>query len=388
VSRQLEDTVAMLRGIEEIEQHLEVGRPAILQYESGDPENDRFRTVLRGWRRGDYLLIEYAADADLRKGQGCVLRFLAEGKACAFDSTIVDFGSGQFYPFIRISWPSAINYVSVRKHERIPVQVPCKVTMESGEAEGEILDLSSGGCRLYMQERLERGAELKLHFTLPDGSRIHDLAATVQNQAERHSGALMGCKFSDAAGKLTNDIAIYVSTTLERMRAGDYQDHNRVIVIDHNPEGLTALQEQLQSMGIEVVPAPSLVDGVFRIRLSIPSAVLVNQELPELSGCEVCRILKGTPRFESLPVLVYGGNDPALEEKVTGAKGSAYFPSLDDVRAIAGAVAKCLPNADAEQPESQAHSDAARAPEEDAGPQSDGEAPITPESVAEHKPEA
>jgi len=70
-----------------------------------------------------------------------------------------------------LSAATALLRREVRRSFRVPVQAPVQVALSGGDQiEGIMLDLSQTGMDLLAAQPLERGAQIGLRFTLPDGS--------------------------------------------------------------------------------------------------------------------------------------------------------------------------------------------------------------------------
>ncbi|HEY2028564.1 MAG TPA: response regulator [Myxococcales bacterium] len=78
----------------------------------------------------------------------------------------------------------------------------------------------------------------------------------------------------------------------------------RVLLIDDEPDIVRVLDFALQQAGFDVDSAPDAATGLLRIREQQPDAVLLDLMLPDLSGTEVCRQLKSSPKTRSLPVIM------------------------------------------------------------------------------------
>lgn len=78
----------------------------------------------------------------------------------------------------------------------------------------------------------------------------------------------------------------------------------RVLLIDDEPDIVRVLDFALQQAGFDVDSASDAATGLLRIREQQPDAVLLDLMLPDLSGTEVCRQLKSSPKTANLPVIM------------------------------------------------------------------------------------
>lgn len=100
----------------------------------------------------------------------------------------------------------------------------------------------------------------------------------------------------------------------------------RILNVDDNAGGLYAKSRILRRAGFEVIDALSGEDALRLVGESSPSLVLLDVQLPDISGIEVCRRIKGTPGSERLPVLhisaTYG---PENAEAISAESGADIF---------------------------------------------------------------
>jgi DNA-binding response OmpR family regulator len=99
----------------------------------------------------------------------------------------------------------------------------------------------------------------------------------------------------------------------------------KVMVVDDTPANLHLLEEILEAQGYEV---RSFARGRLALRsaqLEAPDLFLLDVNMPELDGYEVCRQLKAIPRLCDIPVIFISALD-ATEDKVKGfAAGGADY---------------------------------------------------------------
>jgi diguanylate cyclase (GGDEF)-like protein len=90
----------------------------------------------------------------------------------------------------------------------------------------------------------------------------------------------------------------------ERMMATRRPERSRVLVVDDDPEAITALTHALSSDHIEVVglsDSHGLMEALSEHR---PDLLLLDVQMPGPSGFDLCRILRSMPEWQELPVLL------------------------------------------------------------------------------------
>ena len=205
-----------------IEESLVVGGGVVFQPEPGRQDGPRHKSNVRGWRKNTYIIIDRPLVKNrllpVAPGQPCVVRLIEKGMACAFACAVLECNSSSQYPEIRLTWPEIVKAVAVRKHERVEVRIPCTMLLENGtDAGGEISDISSGGLGIVAQS-IGVGETIQLSFKLPNAQEIEALKVLVRSNVKIPRGTFMGCEFADGGDPLSQEVALFVSRTLEWMR--------------------------------------------------------------------------------------------------------------------------------------------------------------------------
>jgi putative two-component system response regulator len=78
----------------------------------------------------------------------------------------------------------------------------------------------------------------------------------------------------------------------------------RILVVDDNPFITSLLLQGLQAEGYRVTVAADGLEALARVQDARPDLILLDLELPHLSGDEVCRRLKRDPRTRLIPVVM------------------------------------------------------------------------------------
>jgi len=314
----------------DIEAYLHVGTTVAFHSNPFRKDAPRYKTVARGWHKPVYIILDRPKMEGrfvvMHENQPCVIRFLSEGYACAFDTIVLDWDTRKHNAYFRIAWPQTLKTVAFRKHERMKAQLPCKLSVRGAECDGFVSDLSIGGCCVKAGPVAFPGDEIELTFKLPDGSLLERVRAAVRNARPAGDDMLVGCQFIEDQGNVQSDIAFYVNARLDREKQ-PRSDVQRILIIDQDPKTSRVLRKCFEERGYEVFAAPGVIDGLFRLRMAPPDALLVNQELADLAGIEVARIVRRTSGFESLPLFIYGGRTPGLESEARDVGATNYFPA-------------------------------------------------------------
>jgi two-component system NtrC family sensor kinase len=80
-------------------------------------------------------------------------------------------------------------------------------------------------------------------------------------------------------------------------------DTQSILIVDDQVANLNLLTDILKGHGYKVRPAPSGRLALEAARHTPPDLVLLDINMPEMNGYEVCRIFKATPGLEAIPIL-------------------------------------------------------------------------------------
>ncbi len=321
-----------------IENLLSVGAVVMFHVDVSRKDSPRYKTTIRGWRAGTNLMLDRprapnTAYVALVEGQVCVLRYVHGGKACAFDSMVLDWDSRRLNAYLRVAWPKEVKWVTFRKFERIALGTACVITSEDGPRSGHIDDLSIGGCGLQSEHRYKEESDIDVSFELPDGTSVRNVKALVRSVRRSGGGFAFGAQFKSGQESVANDIAFYVTTTLARMRGEPDEEAvaNYVLVLDNDPEVTRRLRHNFSRQGFEAVCAANAVDGFARLHRSPPAALLCSQDLPDLPGILACDVVRKNERFAKLPIFVYGGEGDGLAEGAKSVGATDFFPKSPSI---------------------------------------------------------
>ncbi|OCQ94702.1 hybrid sensor histidine kinase/response regulator [Oscillatoriales cyanobacterium USR001] len=92
----------------------------------------------------------------------------------------------------------------------------------------------------------------------------------------------------------------------------DFQDE--IIVIDDTPANLHLLANLLGNNGYQVRPFPSAKLGLAGIKHSSPALILLDIQMPQMDGYEVCKHLKANELTCDIPVIFISALDEAMDK--------------------------------------------------------------------------
>jgi two-component system phosphate regulon response regulator PhoB len=116
------------------------------------------------------------------------------------------------------------------------------------------------------------------------------------------------------------------STTSPSGRDPASNQKPKVLVVENDPCVSAALWTLLDRFDFEVVSETSGPAGRQLAQSLSPDAVILNVNLPEMNGLEICRQLKSDPETRSLPVIFCSSQYYLADEAVE--QGAAAFVAM------------------------------------------------------------
>lgn len=97
---------------------------------------------------------------------------------------------------------------------------------------------------------------------------------------------------------------------------------HKILAIDDHPETLDIVVTTLQQHGYNVVGSLSPVEGLALAETERPHLVLVDRNMPEMDGIEVCRRLRAHPQLNHIPIIMFTA-EYGVQKKLSGFEAGA-----------------------------------------------------------------
>lgn len=136
---------------------------------------------------------------------------------------------------------------------------------------------------------LEGHADLPLGFLASESCVAHHIAAV------HAGGSLFLTKPLDARA---------FASAVHSLEAERHHQRPRVLVLDDEPEVARALAGTLAAHRMDAFFLTSPLEILDALEQIQPSLLLIDVDMPELSGLEVCKMLRASARWKDLPVLL------------------------------------------------------------------------------------
>jgi len=91
----------------------------------------------------------------------------------------------------------------------------------------------------------------------------------------------------------------------------------KVLIVDDSPDALAIATARLSREGLEILCADGGRAGLEAARTASPDLILLDLRMPDVSGFEVCRLLKADAELSRIPVVFLSGSDE-VADKVRG----------------------------------------------------------------------
>lgn len=87
-----------------------------------------------------------------------------------------------------------------------------------------------------------------------------------------------------------------------------------VLIVEDNEESRELLRDVLEYDGYEVIEATTAEDGLELTRSRLPALILMDIQLPRMSGIEALKIIRDDPALRSIPVVAVTASVMTQEE--------------------------------------------------------------------------
>lgn len=102
-------------------------------------------------------------------------------------------------------------------------------------------------------------------------------------------------------------------------------DQPTVLIVEDEARLAQALAFMLKQEGIRALVAADGMTGLALIRQERPALVLLDLNLPELDGLEVCRQVRADPALAELPILILTALGQQEHERAALASGATAY---------------------------------------------------------------
>jgi DNA-binding response OmpR family regulator len=91
---------------------------------------------------------------------------------------------------------------------------------------------------------------------------------------------------------------------------------SKVIVIDDEPFILMMIEDKLKKAKIEVVTLRESRNALSVIKKEKPNLIILDWMMPELSGIELCKMIKADPEISAIPIFMLTAKGQDSDEQL------------------------------------------------------------------------
>ncbi len=81
--------------------------------------------------------------------------------------------------------------------------------------------------------------------------------------------------------------------------------NKKILLIEENHKNGNLLKEKLEVIGYDFLLAENGIKGIHIIHNENPDLIIIDCQLPNINGCEVCSLIKRDLRYKDIPIIMY-----------------------------------------------------------------------------------
>lgn len=109
-----------------------------------------------------------------------------------------------------------------------------------------------------------------------------------------------------------------------------------ILIVDDDPNFTETLKDGLAAKNVEVRTAGSGTGAVDILEKFIPSVIILDVQLPDMHGFELCRVIRKSSRLKNVPVILLSAKytEPADRAEGMLAEADAFLSKPVNVEAL------------------------------------------------------
>jgi len=117
----------------------------------------------------------------------------------------------------------------------------------------------------------------------------------------------------------------------------------KILIVEDNPKNMRLLKVTLRAKEYTLLEATNGGEALDMAIRERPDLIIMDIQLPKVTGLAVTRKLRGIPEFRHIPIIAITAYAmKGDEEKVIGAGCNAYLPKPINTRKLPGMIAAML----------------------------------------------
>jgi len=146
-----------------------------------------------------------------------------------------------------------------------------------------------------------------LEFSL-EGERLSDEFLVAEDALTEE--VIIGAKTMQAWGIVLDmeEERVVLKPRRRRLMLKTYERRGKmakkILIVDDDPDLVEAVSTILESKGYEVAAAYGGIEGLEKAKTENPDLIVLDVMMPDKDGYQVCKELKGDPKYSSIPILL------------------------------------------------------------------------------------
>lgn len=115
-----------------------------------------------------------------------------------------------------------------------------------------------------------------------------------------------------------------------------------ILLIDDEPDLVQLTSFRLKQAGYVVHTALTGTEGLERAKCIQPDLIILDLNLPEIMGAEVCRLLKSDERYRAIPIIIISASSERLQERAAECGAEAFILKPYEIQDFLGTIRKII----------------------------------------------
>ena len=121
--------------------------------------------------------------------------------------------------------------------------------------------------------------------------------------------------------------------------------NEKILIVEDNPQNMRLIEMVLRTKGYTLLKVTDGEEAMDIATRELPDLIIMDIQLPKLSGLEVTRKLKETPAFSQIPIICLTAYAMTGDkERFINGGCDAYLSKPINTRELPGMIAKMLHN--------------------------------------------
>ena len=116
-----------------------------------------------------------------------------------------------------------------------------------------------------------------------------------------------------------------------------------ILLVDDDPVIRLLVGDYLKACGYKIKEASGGVEALLKLREQLPSLMLLDLQMPDMSGIEVLKTISSTRNKGKIPVILLSANaDVQSLAEEAGVKAALYLQKPFDMQDVSRAIDRCM----------------------------------------------